>query len=164
MFINGVNANRINIIFYANIIFMAVSIYHSFMEEVFFSCICCGIRIIKCILFVVNYFNAWEEQIEKMFYSDFMDALYSSRISDLINVNITPDTTQYEGSYAVSEMHLACSDWILMLSISQGKTNEFNGKEYSLQRKICIISNPTETKLYMMKMWYISCKQCIFQL
>ena len=143
VFINGVNVNRINIIFYANIIFMAVSIYHIVSWKKYSSAVFVVAYGVLSVLFIVNYFNTWEGQIEKCFYSDFMDALYYIEDMDYDKCYITPDT-QYEGSVNVSEI-LTMFGLDIDAEYFQGKTNEFGGKSIPYHERY-IFSNPTENK------------------
>ena len=143
VFINGVNVNRINIIFYANIIYMAVSIYHIVSWKKYSSAVFAVAYGVLSVLFIVNYFNSWEDQIEKCFYSDFMDALYYVEEMDFDKCYITPDT-QYEGSYTVSEI-LTMFGLDIDAEYFQGKTNEFGGKSIPYNERF-IYSNPTDSK------------------
>ena len=143
IFINDVNVNRINIIFYANIIFMAVSIYHLVSWKKYTSAALTVAYGVLSVLFVVNYFYSWKDQIKQYFYSDFMDALNYVGDMDYDKCYITPDT-QYEGSRDVSEI-LTLFGLDIDAEYFQGKTNEFGGKSIPYNERY-IYSNPATDK------------------
>ena len=118
--VNSVNVNRLNILFYAHILFQAVAV-HSLVGYKKWSAapllLCYGLL---AVLFFLNYFGPWAERISHSFYEDFLEAVTWAGEEDFSSLIITPDV-QYEGSRQVSE--------ILTLYALQIDAEDFRGEE-----------------------------------
>ena len=100
---NGVNVNRINIIYYAIMIMASLGIYYT-IEHI--SHIQWGIAAaytVSFIMFCSTYFGTYAESMENYFFKDFGDAVSSLKDSDAEKFYITADS-QYEGASNVSEI------------------------------------------------------------
>lgn len=127
--INSVNVNRINIIFYSHIIFAGIAIYYIVRTWRKTAIIIAGVYCLLSILFFDRYFTVWADQMEDVFYSDFLDAVEFAGNQECDYYYITPDT-QYEGSANVSEILTMFAQQI-DAEYYQGKTNSFKGAEIS---------------------------------
>lgn len=127
--INSVNVNRINIIFYSHIIFAGMGIYYILKRWKLTAGIVLGIFMLQGILFFNRYFTVWADQMEKHFYSDFMEAVEFAGQQECDYYYITPDT-QYDGAVMVSEI---LTQYALKMDAKyyQGETNVFFGREIS---------------------------------
>ena len=139
IFINGVFVNRINIIYYSNIIFAAIALLYivSWWKKMI-----PVLAVSYCILascFFVTYFTTWEDEIAGCFYSDFVDAMEYAESLNSNRYYISPDT-QYEGSVNVSEI-LTLYTMNIDSKYFRGETNIFNGKEIAYSDRY-IYSNP----------------------
>ncbi len=139
--INAVNVNRINIIFYSHIIFGAVGI--GFLVKRWKGslwAVCAGLGILS-ILFFHTYFTRWAEEMEDVFYGDFVDALaYAGEFNGDCYL-ITPDT-QYQGAYNVTEILT-----LFVLDVDaryyQGETDRWKNKEIAYRNRL-LYGNPPE--------------------
>ncbi len=103
IFINGVNINRINIIFYSHIIFAGVAI--SFIVEKV-KLLLAAIALvygIACSMFLSHYFGNYSEEIADIFFEDFLTAIDVAESFQCDRYYITPDS-QYTGSWHVSQV------------------------------------------------------------
>lgn len=101
--INGVNVNRLNILFYANLLLIArgAEALLAFRRETAAALLgCYGLL---AALFFGTYFSTWAGRMEQVFYADFLDALRCAETLDAAEYWITPDS-QYPGSANVSEI------------------------------------------------------------
>lgn len=103
LLISDVNENRINIIFYANLIISLFGIVHVIQKRKQWLFILGAVYAIYAAIFFHYYFNGYAEVIAKRFYGGFMDALTEAGQYDCDRYYITPDT-QFEGSRRVSEI------------------------------------------------------------
>ena len=101
--VNSVNVNRLNLLFYAHVLFIVIALeellrFHRFTALPLLACylLCAG-------LFFHNYFGPWSEQIRDLFYEDFLTAVETAGERDFEKLIITPDT-QFTGSRQVSEI------------------------------------------------------------
>lgn len=125
--INSVNVNRINIIFYSHIIFAGMAIYYTVKQWKEAAWALIFIYGLQSILFFNQYFTSWADEMEDVFYEDFLEAVEFSGNLEFDYYYITPDT-QYTGSANVSEI---LTMFILGIDAKyyQGKTNQFKGAE-----------------------------------
>ena len=101
--INKVNVNRLNILFYANILLIVRGMdgLLAFRRETAAALLACyGL---SAALFFGQYFTTWAERMESVFFADFLDAVTYAGALDSERYVITPDS-QYTGSAQVSEI------------------------------------------------------------
>ena len=101
--INKVNVNRLNILFYANILLIVRGMdgLLAFRRETAAALLACyGL---SAALFFGQYFTTWAERMESVFFADFLDAVTYAGELDSERYVITPDS-QYTGSAQVSEI------------------------------------------------------------
>ena len=127
--INSVNVNRINIIFYSHIIFAGIAIYYVVKKWRSIALVFFIIYSIQSALFFNRYFTVWADQMEDIFYEDFLDAVEFAGNQECDYYYITPDT-QYEGSANVSEILTMFAQQI-DAEYYQGKTNQYRGTQIS---------------------------------
>ncbi|MCX7714168.1 MAG: glycosyltransferase family 39 protein [Clostridia bacterium] len=100
---NNVNINRINIIFYPVLIFMALGLYYTFAWVKSTKWIALGTYAILFVLFASTYFTSYAQSTKNYFFYDFERALEYVENVDCDKLYITADT-QYTGASAVSEI------------------------------------------------------------
>lgn len=142
--INSVNVNRINIIFYGHIIFAGIAIYYISMEWKKAAVILIGIYSILSVLFFNYYFTRWADEMEDVFYEDFLAAVEFAGELECDYYYITPDT-QYNGSWNVSEILTMYAQQI-DAEYYQGKTDRFIGTDipYAERYHFC---NPSQEEM-----------------
>ncbi|MCM1136248.1 MAG: glycosyltransferase family 39 protein [Clostridium sp.] len=139
--INSVNINRINIIFYIHIIFLAVGgifVVRKWRPVLYLLGTVLGIQ---SLLFFYQYFTDWAKEIEKAFYGDFVEALEFVKEYDCDRYYITPDT-QYQGAQDVTEI-LTLFVFDVDARYYQGKTDFWQEKEIPYRERF-VYSNPPE--------------------
>ena len=102
--VNGVNVNRLNILFYAHILFIARGMEGllTFRRESA-AALLLSYGLLAG-LFFTQYFGPWAERMESVFFQDFLQAVTCADGREFDTVYyITPDT-QYPGSANVSEI------------------------------------------------------------
>ncbi len=120
--VNGVNVNRINILFYANALFVILGAESLLrFRRVTALPLLAGTLLVSA-LFFRSYFTDWSERIADAFYEDFLTAEESAGERDFERYVITPDV-QYTGSRQVSEI-LTLFELQVDAEYYQGKTNE----------------------------------------
>ena len=119
--VNNVNVNRLNILFYANILLLVRGMEGllAFRRETALALLGCYGLLAG--LFFVQYFGPWAREMEGVFYKDFLDAVRYAGELEAERYCITPDT-QYTGSRAVSE--------ILTLYALQIDAEDFQSEDY----------------------------------
>lgn len=127
IFINGVNINRINIIFYSHIIFAGVAI--AFIVEKIKLLLVVFVLVygVSCSMFLSHYFGEYSEQIADIFFEDFLTAIDVAESFGCDRYYITPDS-QYQGSWHVSQV----MTWYGMEMDAKyltGENNDFLGKQ-----------------------------------
>lgn len=127
--INSVNVNRINIIFYSHILFAGIAIYYIIREWKNTAVIFAGVYAVLSILFFNCYFTRWADEMEDIFYSDFLEAVEFAGSLECDYYYITPDT-QYDGAANVSEILTMFAQQI-DAEYYQGKTDRFMGADIS---------------------------------
>lgn len=127
IFINGVNINRINIIFYSHIIFAGVAI--SWLVEKVKLLLAAFILIygIACSMFLSHYFGTYSEEIADIFFEDFLAAIDVAESFQCDRYYITPDS-QYTGSWHVSQV-LTWYGMEMDAAYLTGTDNDFLGKQ-----------------------------------
>ncbi len=154
LMINGINVNRINIIFYSHIILIAVAIDLLMSEIKQSAYIIAAVYLVSFVLFLNTYFTSWAEEAKGSFFYDFVNALEYSKELNADHVYITPDS-QFDGSYLVSEI-LSLFVYDTDAEYYQGKTNSFDGKNiaYEDRFKIANMDDPCsmdKNTVYVMK-------------
>ncbi len=101
--VNGVNVNRLNILFYAHVLFAVIG-----MEELLRYQRLMALPLLACyglcaVFFFHSYFGPWAERMSDLFYEDFLTAVETAGERDFEKLIITPDT-QFTGSRQVSEI------------------------------------------------------------
>ncbi len=146
--INSVNVNRINIIFYCHIIFAGIAIYYIVRNWRKTAFLFIGVYGLLSVLFFNRYFTVWAQQMEDVFYRDFLEAVQYAGELECDYYYITPDT-QYEGSAHVSEILTMYAQQI-DARYYQGQTNRFMGNEISYADRYRF-RNPTAEEISTMQ-------------
>ena len=129
IFINYVNVNRINIIFYCHIAFACIAVYTIIKEWKRLAVGMAAVYGLLLILFLNRYFTDWADQIETRFFSDFISAVEYAGDLEADYYYITPDS-QSDGSWWVSQI-LTMYAMKMDAEYFQGKTDVFRGAEVS---------------------------------
>lgn len=129
VFINYVNINRINIIFYCHIAFAAIAVYTIIEECRRLAAGLAAVYGLLLVLFLGQYFTVWAEQMETRFFADFINAVEYAGELEADYYYITPDS-QSDGSWWVSQI-LTMYALKMDAEYFQGKTNVFRGAEIS---------------------------------
>ena len=101
--VNGVNVNRINILFYAHVLFLVIALESLLRFRRLFALPLLAVYLLSAVLFFRSYFGPWAERISGTFYEDFLCAVESAGEQRFDRLVITPDV-QYSGSSQVSEI------------------------------------------------------------
>lgn len=129
LFINYVNINRINIIFYCHIAFAGIAVYTIVKEWRRLAVGMAAVYGLLLILFLNRYFTDWADRMETLFFADFIDAVEYAGELEADYYYITPDS-QSDGSWWVSQI-LTMYAVKMDAEYFQGKTNAFRGAEIS---------------------------------
>lgn len=129
LFINYVNINRINIIFYCHIAFAGIAVYTIVKEWKRLAVGLAAIYGLLLVLFLNQYFTDWADRMESLFFADFLDAVEYAGELEADYYYITPDS-QSDGSWWVSQI-LTMYAVKMDAEYFQGKTNAFRGAEIS---------------------------------
>lgn len=119
---NNVNVNRLNILFYAHVLFLIVAMESLLQFRRLIALPLLGAYVLAAAFFFHSYFGPWAERISDTFYRDFLCAVESAGEQDFDRYVITPDV-QYPGSRQTSEI-LTLFQLRLDAEYFQGKTNE----------------------------------------
>lgn len=137
---NGVNTNKMNIIFYVNIIFMVIGIWFIVSHWKTSLVLFVGIFGISSVFFFYRYFTTWEEQKNTVYYSDFCEAVCYAKDHRSTYYYITPDTGGEEETKIISEL-LTMFTFEIDAKYYLGETNEWHGEKLSYQNKF-LYRNP----------------------
>ena len=123
---NGVNVNRINIIYYAELMFIVLGIYYvvTALPKLTVPTACA--LLISGVLMTGTYFGTYAESLKHDFFYGLGDAIAAAEDSGADRLYITADT-QYRGSANVSEILTLFYD-STDARYFQGLTNEEHGK------------------------------------
>ena len=123
---NGVNVNRINIIYYAELMFIALGIYYAVtaLPKLTAPTVCA--LLFSGALMAGTYFGAYAESVKHYFYYGLEDAILAAEDSGADRLYISADL-QYKGYYNVSEILTLFYDGT-DAHYFQGLTNEDHGK------------------------------------
>lgn len=142
IFINYVNVNRINIIFYCHLAFAGMAVHTIVKEWRRLAVGFAAVYGLLLILFLNQYFTDWADQIEINFYSDFISAVEYAGDLEADYYYITPDS-QSDGSWWVSQI-LTMYAVKMDAEYFQGKTNVFRGARFPMGTAI-ILPMPAES-------------------
>lgn len=128
-FVNEVNVNRINIIFYCHIIFTVIAI-HAVVKEwrrLWIGFV--AVYALLSVLFLYQYFTDWPERIEDVFCGDFLNAVeYAGELeADYYYIAQGGPYDYYPWVSQILVMYAVKMD----AEYFQGKTNVFRGAEIS---------------------------------
>ena len=140
IFIKEVNVNRINIIHYLNIIFIAVCIYYLISWKKWVPLMTGPVYAGLALMFVLYYFTVWPARIRVWFCADFMEALEYADTIDFDKCYISPDT-QYDGSANVSEI-MTLYKLDIDIQYFQGKTDSFDNRDIPYKERY-VYENPS---------------------
>lgn len=129
LFINYVNVNRINIIFYCHLAFAGIGVYTVIKEWRRLAAGLAAVYGLLLILFLNQYFTDWAEEMEPRFFADFIEAVEYAGDLEADYYYITPDS-QSDGSWWVSQI-LTMYAVKMDAKYFQGETNAFRGAEIS---------------------------------
>lgn len=127
IFINSVNINRINIIYYSHIIFAGIGLNYLIKRWKLAAIFILGVFAIQSTLFFSRYFTIWNDQMNDVFYEDFIEAVDFAGDLACDYYYITPDI-QYDGSANVSEI-ITLYTLKVDAKYFQGETNTLFGTE-----------------------------------
>ena len=123
---NGVNVNRINIIYYAELMFIALGIYYVVTALPKFTVPTACALLLSGVLMAGTYFGAYAESVKHYFFYGLEDAITAAENSGADRLYISADL-QYKGYYNVSEILTLFYDGT-DAHYFQGLTNEDHGK------------------------------------
>ena len=123
---NGVNVNRINIIYYAELMFIALGIYYVVTALPKFTVPTACALLLSGVLMAGTYFGAYAESVKHYFFYGLEDAISAAEDSGADRLYISADL-QYKGYYNVSEILTLFYDGT-DAHYFQGLTNEDHGK------------------------------------
>lgn len=126
--INNVNVNRINIIFYSHILFAGIALYYLAKNWKRAAAALALIYCLQSLLFFNRYFTVWAEQMQDMFYDDFLEAVEYAGKLQCDYYYITPDTPVYGASVQRNEI-LTMFAQKIDAEYYQGKTDRFMGND-----------------------------------
>ena len=123
---NGVNVNRINIIYYAELMFIALGIYYAVtaLPKLTSPTVCA--LLLSGALMAGTYFGTYAESVKNYFFYGLEDAITAAEDSGADRLYISADL-QYKGSANVSEILTLFYDGT-DAHYFQGLTNEDHGK------------------------------------
>ncbi len=124
---NGVNVNRINIVYYGIMMFAVLGIYFTVREIKYLKWSNLCIYAVLGVMLVSTYFTTYADAIKGQFYYGFGEALAVAEKSEADKLYITADA-QGKGYANVSEILTMFYDKT-DAEYFQGKTNVNNGKE-----------------------------------
>jgi hypothetical protein len=120
--VNSVNVNRINILFYAHVLFIVVALEALIRLRPATAWPVLACYALSAALFFQSYFGPWAERISVSFYQDYLEAVsWAGEQEDAVLV-LTPDV-QYTGGRQVTEI-LTLYALDVDAEYFQGKTND----------------------------------------
>lgn len=124
---NGVNVNRINIVYYGMMMFIVLGIYFTIREIRYtkWSNLC--IYAVLGVMLVTTYFGSYADSIKNQFYYGFGDALIAAEDTGAERIYVTADA-QGKGYWNVSEILTMFYDRT-DAEYFQGKKNEQDGEQ-----------------------------------
>ena len=123
---NGVNVNRINIIYYAELMFIALGIYYAVRSLPKLTVPTACALLLSGTLMAGTYFGTYAERLKHYFFWGLEDAIAAAEDSGADRIYVSADL-QYKGYYNVSEILTLFYDGT-DAHYFQGLTNEDHGK------------------------------------
>ncbi|MBR5094932.1 MAG: glycosyltransferase family 39 protein [Oscillospiraceae bacterium] len=120
--VDRVNVNRINILFYANILAIVIGAHALVQHRAWTGWPLLASSLLLAALFFHSYFGPWSERISGLFYQDFLQAVSCAADRDSDRIAISPDA-QYRGSRDVSEI-LTLFELDIDAQYFQGETDD----------------------------------------
>lgn len=117
---NGVNVNRVNIVYYGIMMFIVLGIYFTIREIKYLKWSNLCIYAVLGVMLVTTYFGSYADMIKGQFYYGFGDALIAAESTGAEKIYVTADA-QGKGYWNVSE--------ILTLFYDQTDAEYFQGKK-----------------------------------
>ena len=149
--VNGVNVNRLNILFYAHALFIVLGA-EALLRRAWLRWPLLGACLLLSALFFHSYFGPWAERISDLFYEDFLQAVSYAGEQEAERIVITPDV-QFTGSRQVAEI-LTLYELDVDAEYFQGKTDEpIPYRERFVYRNLTgeDLAAPTPVTLYVLK-------------
>ena len=148
---NGVNVNRINIVYYPIIIMAGIGIYFVIKQIKYSHFPIAAAYVTAFVIFAVTYFTSYADMMDGYFFKNFNEAVTSIKDTDADKIYITADS-QYEGSRNVSEiLTLFCHE--TDAEYYQGKKTDADGKTFNEKYVFQSIKNididPNEDAVYV---------------
>ena len=133
LFIANVNVNRINIIFYSQLIFAALGIEYVIIRSKRALPIICGVYLCMSTAFAIQYGTVYAESIKGIFFEDFMEAVEEAGNlnSDRFFIALAD---KYDEAANCAEILTLYGQQIDALYF-QGKTDTFQGKEINYKER-----------------------------
>ena len=103
LLVNGTNIERLNVIQYANILLIAISIVFAIRNFKPNAAILIATYVFLSVIFVNAYYKYADERIHPYMFVDFKEALEYAKAQDAEHYYITPDS-QFEGAKQTSEI------------------------------------------------------------
>lgn len=125
---NGVNINRINIVYYGIMMFIVSGIYFTVKEIKYTKWSTLAVYIVLGIMLVTTYFGSYADMIKSQFYYGFGDALVAAEKADPEKIYVTADA-QGKGYVGTSEILTQFYDQTDAMYF-QGKTNVQKGEQF----------------------------------
>lgn len=123
---NGVNVNRINIIYYAELMFIALGVYYTVTALPKLTIPAACALLLSGALMTGTYFGTYAESVKHYFFYGLEDAISAAEDSGADRIYVSADL-QYKGYYNVSEILTLFYDGTDAHYL-QGLTNEDHGK------------------------------------
>lgn len=117
---NGVNVNRVNIVYYGIMMFIVLGIYFTIREIKYLKWSNLCIYAVLGVMLVTTYFGSYADMIKGQFYYGFGDALIAAKSTGAEKIYVTADA-QGKGYWNVSE--------ILTMFYDQTDAEYFQGKK-----------------------------------
>ncbi len=117
---NGVNVNRVNIVYYGIMMFIVLGIYFTIREIKYLKWSNLCIYAVLGVMLVTTYFGSYADMIKNQFYYGFGDALAAAESTGAEKIYVTADA-QGKGYWNVSE--------ILTMFYDQTDAEYFQGKK-----------------------------------
>lgn len=150
--INGVNINKMNVIFYCNIIFMVIGVWFIVGHWKASMALFVVIYGVSSVLFFYRYFTTWEEQKNIVYCGDFCEALRHAKEHDCLRYYITPDV-KGEDTGEISEI-LTIFEFEMDAGYYLGETDEWGGEEIAYKDRF-LYKNPTMYPSYSERVGYV---------
>lgn len=153
--VNNVNINRINIIFYMNIILVGIGINYVISFFKGFSVVFAGGAIVLFTLFLRCYFSEWNEAFNQRFEKDMMDAIYLAKGFDADEYYIDADDTYIIFGFDVDMEDYHGKTGLFNERFIKGKPDEESLDEFDRAKKVVYVQRQTEMDKFKESLWDI---------